>query len=132
MTCAVPVLPEMSWSLMRARPPVPPAFSFFHAEDGIRCDLVTGVQTCALPILRRRSKSARSACSYARGRPAVGGLARKELQADRADFERLRMPVCKSSKASSEVAADGALWIEIGRASCREGGWGWGGASDVR
>src|SRR5207244_9417443 len=23
---------------------------FFHAEDGIRDDLVTGVQTCALPI----------------------------------------------------------------------------------
>src|SRR5207244_9758401 len=26
---------------------------FFQAEDGIRDDLVTGVQTCALPILRR-------------------------------------------------------------------------------
>ena len=24
---------------------------FFQAEDGIRDDLVTGVQTCALPIL---------------------------------------------------------------------------------
>src|SRR5438552_8656439 len=29
---------ERSWSF------------FFQAEDGIRCDLVTGVQTCALPI----------------------------------------------------------------------------------
>src|SRR5207244_11270729 len=27
---------------------------FFQAEDGIRDDLVTGVQTCALPIFRRR------------------------------------------------------------------------------
>src|SRR5258708_10631653 len=27
-------------------------FIFFQAEDGIRDDLVTGVQTCALPILR--------------------------------------------------------------------------------
>src|SRR5207244_6332276 len=26
---------------------------FFQAEDGIRVDLVTGVQTCALPILPR-------------------------------------------------------------------------------
>src|SRR5258708_9274589 len=26
------------------------AFFFFQAEDGIRDDLVTGVQTCALPI----------------------------------------------------------------------------------
>ena len=25
-------------------------FEFFQAEDGIRDDLVTGVQTCALPI----------------------------------------------------------------------------------
>src|SRR5258708_13517218 len=28
-------------------------FFFFQAEDGIRDDLVTGVQTCALPIYRR-------------------------------------------------------------------------------
>src|SRR5215216_5308511 len=31
-------------------PPVNDAFFFFQAEDGIRDDLVTGVQTCALPI----------------------------------------------------------------------------------
>src|SRR3990170_5388602 len=32
-------------------------FFFFQAEDGIRDDLVTGVQTCALPIscMKRRS-----------------------------------------------------------------------------
>src|SRR5687767_15223262 len=29
-------------------------FFFFQAEDGIRDKLVTGVQTCALPILPRR------------------------------------------------------------------------------
>src|SRR5438552_18951789 len=29
-------------------------FFFFQAEDGIRDDLVTGVQTCALPIYRER------------------------------------------------------------------------------
>src|SRR5258708_26160201 len=28
-------------------------FFFFQAEDGIRDDLVTGVQTCALPILQQ-------------------------------------------------------------------------------
>src|SRR5207244_10535880 len=28
-------------------------FFFFQAEDGIRVDLVTGVQTCALPICYR-------------------------------------------------------------------------------
>src|SRR5258708_38395911 len=30
-------------------------FFFFQAEDGIRDDLVTGVQTCALPISPERS-----------------------------------------------------------------------------
>ena len=30
-------------------------FFFFQAEDGIRDDLVTGVQTCALPISLKRN-----------------------------------------------------------------------------
>src|SRR5207244_9900880 len=30
-------------------------FFFFQAEDGIRDDLVTGVQTCALPIYPNRT-----------------------------------------------------------------------------
>src|SRR5207253_7550555 len=32
-------------------------YFFFQAEDGIRDGHVTGVQTCALPIYRRRSSS---------------------------------------------------------------------------
>src|SRR2546423_13839743 len=39
-------------------------FFFFQAEDGIRDKLVTGVQTCALPILGRqhpRTQGARAA-----------------------------------------------------------------------
>src|SRR5947208_13535353 len=32
-------------------------FCFFRSEDGIRDDLVTGVQTCALPISMARSAS---------------------------------------------------------------------------
>src|SRR5690625_6727404 len=38
---------------------------FFHAEDGIRVGHVTGVQTCALPILPRRARGG--------GRPRPGG-----------------------------------------------------------
>src|SRR5258708_27174218 len=34
----------------RRRPPHALRLFFFQAEDGIRDDLVTGVQTCALPI----------------------------------------------------------------------------------
>src|SRR5258708_11330914 len=33
--------------------PLTADFFFFQAEDGIRDDLVTGVQTCALPIFKR-------------------------------------------------------------------------------
>src|SRR5207244_6228249 len=33
-------------------------FFFFQAEDGIRDDLVTGVQTCALPIYKIHSTPA--------------------------------------------------------------------------
>src|SRR2546427_9553478 len=36
-------------------------FFFFQAEDGIRDLTVTGVQTCALPILGQCSRRARSA-----------------------------------------------------------------------
>src|SRR5205823_1525351 len=39
-------------------------FFFFQAEDGIRDKLVTGVQTCALPISERSlGRSVRSYCS---------------------------------------------------------------------
>src|SRR6266545_1667011 len=36
-------------------------FFFFQAEDGIRDKLVTGVQTCALPIFRARGDPAAAA-----------------------------------------------------------------------
>src|SRR5256885_673604 len=39
---------------------------FFQAEDGIRDYKVTGVQTCALPICRTRSRSTRRGRSRAR------------------------------------------------------------------
>src|SRR6266545_3817895 len=39
-------------------------FFFFQAEDGIRDKLVTGVQTCALPILRGRANELASGLPY--------------------------------------------------------------------
>src|SRR5438552_18812931 len=52
-------------------------FFFFQAEDGIRDDLVTGVQTCALPIcnskvVRVRAKYS-SSCWRARASTAAAG-----------------------------------------------------------
>src|SRR5256714_6552093 len=43
---------------------------FFQAEDGIRDKLVTGVQTCALPISSRRWRCRRAAESAGRRRLA--------------------------------------------------------------
>src|SRR2546425_1342661 len=46
-------------------------FFFFQAEDGIRDKLVTGVQTCALPICRRRHPGARRVTGDRNARPAA-------------------------------------------------------------
>src|SRR5258708_10187976 len=51
---------------------------FFQAEDGIRDDLVTGVQTCALPIslgLLAVSSRARSCCFKAVTCESLSGCA---------------------------------------------------------
>src|SRR5258708_29781524 len=50
-------------------------FFFFQAEDGIRDDLVTGVQTCALPIsgfVQRAPLARKLDRTLIRLRPAVG------------------------------------------------------------
>src|SRR5207244_13396853 len=53
---------------------------FFQAEDGIRDDLVTGVQTCALPILARLDASARASIE-ARLRARAAAKEDADLQA---------------------------------------------------
>src|SRR5258708_30109812 len=86
-------------------------FFFFQAEDGIRDDLVTGVQTCALPICSTISSTA------SRVVPGIGEtIARSEAvrQFSSVDLPTLGWPmiaILTSCRASS---------IEIGRASCRE------------
>src|SRR5438874_5473633 len=52
---------------------------FFQAEDGIRDLYVTGVQTCALPILREmssRSSTSRDICATCRSIVSSNELAR--------------------------------------------------------
>src|SRR5207244_8737105 len=44
---------------------------FFQAEDGIRDDLVTGVQTCALPISHTTRRASSRRCGSTRGRGAA-------------------------------------------------------------
>src|SRR5438552_6595899 len=86
---------------------------FFQAEDGIRDDLVTGVQTCALPIweaadgnpskFSRPQNTIRAYNSGTFPRPAEG------TKEDVMQNQRYR------GSRGRAVAA-----LEIGRASCRE------------
>src|SRR5690606_41898759 len=76
--------------------------SFFQAEDGIRDFHVTGVQTCALPILLPSRKQQRYSTKLLfRARLITSKVLRKTLSAD-----TLFLPVQD--------------YVKIGRASCRE------------
>src|SRR5690606_40722598 len=77
---------------------------FFQAEDGIRDFHVTGVQTCALPISRRR---------HSAGWPPMPGL-----PSTRSIAEGGREGPGHGKPSRTRRAA----W-EIGRASCREREW---------
>src|SRR5206468_9799217 len=104
-------------------------FFFFQAEDGIRDLIVTGVQTCALPI-SARSGPERGGPLYgrpehsARGRQMAGGGFRP-FGNRLADRQRSRHP---RGDRPTRRRGQG----EIGRASCRERGWMGGGAWCVR
>src|SRR5205823_12001560 len=89
-------------------------FFFFQAEDGIRDKLVTGVQTCAVPILiLRGSRGCRRAIDRLRWRG--GARAEHHMSAERS---------CKLNRGAVQLLeSDGVRFrriAEIGRASCRE------------
>src|SRR5205085_7750024 len=97
---------------------------FFQAEDGIRGLTVTGVQTCALPIFDA-APAARDPAATRRARalrpPAVSRPATPPAP-DRGSPGPSRAPAWGRTS-----RADGAG--KIGRASCRERGWGGGGGA---
>src|SRR5690606_41009563 len=81
-------------------------FFFFQAEDGIRDFHVTGVQTCALPILRPRTPGTRTA-------PAAGPNAPSASVGTTSPGRSRRRPGRSRTRST-------ATRFEIGRASCRE------------
>src|SRR5258708_9829558 len=87
-------------------------FFFFQAEDGIRDDLVTGVQTCALPI------------SDPKGAALLTELARRKIGPD-AVIAIFFTHGHRDHTAGASLCPNAALYaldadVEIGRASCRE------------
>src|SRR6266404_1485856 len=89
-------------------------FFFFQAEDGIRDKLVTGVQTCALPIFPRQASpvkrervgaDATSGGQYERGRPGekpASGVG-QTVEAVGASFPRLAASFSIGGKDSGRV-----------------------------
>src|SRR5258708_9678560 len=100
------------WFFLRFLPYENYSFFFFQAEDGIRDDLVTGVQTCALPI----SRDGDDLAARASGVGQAGG-------ADRSWASRSSNPAKLRRQKHPDLAhraRAGAPRHEIGRASCRE------------
>src|SRR5207244_7132145 len=85
-------------------------FFFFQAEDGIRDDLVTGVQTCALPICYRAAT-----CSRWPGR-ATG------CWSDSTGTDSTRTSTCPGSSASPAGRAATAPAPPATRSEERRGG----------
>src|SRR3546814_3938917 len=97
-------------------------FFFSSRRRHTRCALVTGVQTCALPIC---SKSEAKALMQQAGVPLVPGYhgAAQTAEALAVEADRIGYPVM--IKASAGGGGKGMRVVqrqEIGRASCRERG----------
>src|SRR2546422_10159773 len=88
-------------------------FFFFQAEDGIRDVAVTGVQTCALPIL-----------TLASGLDAGASAEAHALARYRSEFPIFRHAVylntCSLGALGDRTRRRIAEFFEIGRASCRK------------
>src|SRR5690606_40557470 len=92
---------------------------FFQAEDGIRDFHVTGVQTCALPISRIVAKE-----------PRIDGRDNKTVRPISIEVGVLPKAHGSALFTRGETQAlvvatlGNARDVQIGRASCRERGWG--------
>src|SRR5258706_3050582 len=88
---------------------------FFQAEDGIRDWSVTGVQTCALPILSQWG--VRTYCSE----PNRGRQRWQELRTEQAAVYANRRRI-RGERGRRLLRQRGEKLEQIGRASCRERG----------
>src|SRR5205823_10900107 len=99
---------------------------FFQAEDGIRDKLVTGVQTCALPIYEdpgsaRGGGVSAGAATVGRALVSPRGNPAPTVSLDSESREWLRDLRAEGAAHSAAVERLHAL-LQIGRASCRERG----------
>src|SRR3546814_9728915 len=103
-------------------------FFFSSRRRHTRCALVTGVQTCALPICRRRGWFAppplppRRRWSRWSGYSSSDAGSVQAIQARRAESQRILVPEAVGGDAGLHVGDEGFAVAELGRASCRERG----------
>src|SRR5258708_11637854 len=98
-------------------------FFFFQAEDGIRDDLVTGVQTCALPISGRSETGAFRSGTGAGRRLRPGRATEARPRAGRlVALGDGRLQGCGNApvRSTARERAASERHDQIGRASCRE------------
>src|SRR5947208_8660173 len=95
-------------------------FFFFQAEHGIRDDLVTGVQTCALPISLERLELALIHCSMPDYRRRVICVVPCPTAAQCLGLYSIQPVVCETDSRAIRVCPSHKVRGEIGRASCRE------------
>src|SRR2546428_7648550 len=94
------------------------SFFFFQAEDGIRYLIVTGVQTCALPISAQVGTNVVQGGSAAQvlSSTDAGDLLRKSESAVGVETQR-RSPIANESRIRGyhlgelDTVADGAVWF---------------------
>src|SRR5947208_13538941 len=99
---------------------------FFQAEDGIRDDLVTGVQTCALPISAGTPEQ-ESVEDYCGGQCFYDNVIEVDPTNPNIVFAAGQFNYDIGSGGIFRSDDGGQTWInlgyEIGRASCRERRW---------
>src|SRR5205823_11357404 len=92
---------------------------FFQAEDGIRDKLVTGVQTCALPILVKASRRACVGCSCAPSPALMIAAGKRSASIFGAPAYLWRITIMSGRIARSEERRVGKEW--------RSWWWAWAG-----
>src|SRR5207244_10336502 len=95
-------------------------------EDGIRDDLVTGVQTCALPIYARNICARRNAVLHVAADRKPGRKAGREFRSIAVPVRRrgrIDLPVLNRRSERGIESVFAGTRFQIGRASCRERVW---------
>src|SRR5207244_8432032 len=97
-----------------------------QAEDGIRDDLVTGVQTCALPI--STLEMPHPIVIYSR--TVLNGMLLDRARDAGCNVQRSRVMSVDTSTTKPRYCVEGDwqeadFLVQIGRASCRERVWVW-------